>query len=86
MKKEDVGSIIFNIFSERFKVEKSKLIPQNYSEPLTGPIFKFDSFMLTYLFFDIQKSFKICISANEILHYEFNSISSITRIVLKHVI
>ena len=83
MGREKILQKLTELFVKKYGEPESKLIPKNYDKPLTGKIFGFDSIALVYLFFDIQHEFKIHIDAKQILHYEFNTINGIVRLIEK---
>lgn len=81
----EVYDKIVNIMIDRLKVNPNNLIEKNYDKPLTGSIFRFNARDLTYLFFEIEKSFKISIMPSCILNKEFNTVKGIAEVIIKYI-
>ncbi len=73
---------IIHIMVQKLKVNQNLLIVENYDKPLTGTVFNISGLMMTYLFFEIEKSFGIRIDTAKILNYEFNTINDITELIM----
>lgn len=85
MNKENITDIVLKILTEKFDIPSSVCIPDNFSQPLTGKIWKLSGIDLTFLFFEIEKTFKIKLEEDDLICYGFCTIEKIINIILKKI-
>ena len=79
--KENIVIRVNEILSKVFHISTKYLCDNNFDQPLTGSGFNLSAASMVYLFFEIEKIFKIHIPAYMLDDYAFSSICSISEIV-----
>ncbi len=81
MDRVDIEGKIRIVLQEKFDVPSERLKIENYGEPLTGSIFEFTGVKLLYLFFEIEKNFKIKFKEQDVINYHFLTINGIINTI-----
>lgn len=71
------------IFAERFALDLNNYTEQDFERSLLSKTFRLSGRDLVYLFYDVEKVFKIEIPEKDILQGNFSSINQITNIIQK---
>lgn len=74
-------TMIYQILHERLGIPQELLNGDYDDSALTGPVFKLNGRGMTYLFLEIEKATHKQIDATKILHYEFNTINGILKLL-----
>ncbi len=70
-----------NIFNNRFKINLEEKDRADFNKHLLGMEWGFEPRDLLYIFFDIEREFKICIPEEAIESGNFGTISSIAETI-----
>lgn len=81
MQNEKIYEIIVEVLKNRLNVNPVILTHNNFNVPLTNRLFGFTARDLMYLFFEIERAFKINIDVNHLNHNKFNTITGIYELV-----
>ena len=76
---------VVSVLRERLPVPDSKLGPEHWDEPLTGSFFGFSGVDLTYLFFELERTFNARFGERDLAGYGFSTINKIATAVRKQV-
>lgn len=71
------------IFAERFALDLNNYTEQDLERSLLSNTFRLSGRDLVYLFYDVEKVFKIKIPEEDILDGKFSSINQIVNIIQK---
>lgn len=76
-------SLVIKTLEKTTNIDTGCIKPENFTAPLTGPIFKLNHRDLLYLFFELEKKSgkKFCLE--ELKLYQFNTINGICEILAK---
>ena len=77
---------ILDIMNTKFYINKKLLQDEFYDFDLTGYPFYLTSIQMVYLYFHIERKYKINFSEFDIIDYGFNSINKIRKLIEKHFI
>lgn len=69
------------MLQERFHVSQAILGCEHWSEPLTGNLFCFSATDFVYLFFELEKTFKVSIPHGCLNSYGLSSINKIAEVI-----
>ena len=72
---------VVSVLRERFSVPDSKLGPEHWDEPLTGSLFGFSGVDVTYLFFELERTFNARFGEQDLVGYGFSTINKIAEAV-----
>ena len=81
---EPILQTILRILSERLGQDSTVLVPKNFDESLTGPIFMLTGYEMVYLYCFVTESFQIQIPAEDLIDYRFSTVRKIYDVVEKH--
>lgn len=70
-----------NLLQTQFHIPEGLLDGTHDKEPLTGEIFRLSGLDLAYLFLEVEKLLGRQIDTDKVLHYEFNTISGIVKLM-----
>lgn len=79
--KDKILSEIEDILINTINVNPELVCEENYDRPFTGRIFNLKGRDILYIFYEVEKRFKITININSILNYEFNSINGVKQCI-----
>lgn len=79
MEEKRIEEMVVYLLRERLQVNPIILIRENYDIPLTGRIFGLYARDLVYLFFEIEKYFRVQISVDNLSDGSFNTIKGIIK-------
>lgn len=80
-KNNEIEEHLVDLLHQRFCIPSSSLGPDNWTEPLTGVIFKLTGVDLVYLLFELEKHYQIKIVEEFLQNYRFNSICEIAKTI-----
>lgn len=85
MEKDQIQEGIIDLLERKFQINHRLLTGKEAADQaLTDAPFNLDGVAMTYLFFEVEKTYQIRIPIAEILkNYSFRTISGITEIVSK---
>lgn len=72
---------LMDLLKNKFRIPENLLDGSHDHDPLTGVPFHFSGIDLTYLFMEVEKLLGRKIDANKVLHYEFNTIAGIVKLM-----
>lgn len=72
---------LYQLLQNKFRVSSNLLDGTHDDDPLTGEVFRFSGIDLTYLFLETEKMIGRKIDTTKILHYEFNTINGICKVI-----
>lgn len=78
---KEIPEELVRLLHEMFGVPYSSLIADNWSEPLTGSKMNLNGMDLVYLFFELEKHFKVRIDQQHLVSYGFCSIRHIEHVI-----
>lgn len=79
--KDKILSEIENILINTVNVNPKLLCEENYDKAFSGKVFNLKGREILYIFYEVEKIFKIAIDVDKILNYEFNSINGIKQYI-----
>lgn len=69
------------LFKELFCIDMSKYSNEDMDRPLTSKLYGLHARNLVYLFFEVEKKFKITIQESDITELRFDSFNNILKII-----
>lgn len=70
-----------NLLQTQFNIPENLLDGKHNDDLLTGEVFKFSGIELAYLFLEVEKLLGRKIDTDKVLHYEFNTIAGIVKLM-----
>ena len=83
MIKQDIKNRTIQI-ARKIKNYPESYYSDNFTQALTGSVFKYKSQDLIYLFLELQNEFGIHFCEDDVVDYKFNTLSSIVQIIEKY--
>lgn len=80
-KNNEIEKHLVDLLHQRFCIPLSSLGPNNWTEPLTGVVFKLTGVDLVYPLFELEKHYQTKIVEEFLQNYRFNSICEIAKTI-----
>ncbi|MDR2572253.1 MAG: hypothetical protein LBD23_18410 [Oscillospiraceae bacterium] len=81
--KKEVENQIVSVIKKLFPHTKDMLSENTYNRPLTGQPVDLNGAMMIYLFFELEKKFKLTFLEEDVIEYRFYTIEQITECIYK---
>ncbi len=78
---DEITSKVLDIIRRVKQDTSPSLKPENFSQPLTGKIFRMNARQLTYVALEVMYEFGIRLDPEDVLEYHFNTIHEIIQTV-----